>query len=146
MDASAKINIAKGKLYGTLFLGSLPQVQAYDPPQAAKSLNSFLQYFIYSFDTLYFCKTVFYFMILFNPPMVKPFRLTYLAKEGVGVWLPPPPTPHPPLEILTIASLTFCLLLTDRPTLGVPEYKLKVVNICKMHATGGLEVVVLCAF
>ena len=50
---------------------------------------------------------------------------------------------HPPLEILTIACLTFCLLLTDRPTLGLPEYKLKVVNICKMHGTGGLEVVVL---
>ena len=73
-----------------------------------------------------------------NPPMVKPFRLTYLAKGG---WLPPPT-----LEILTIACLTFCLLLTDRPTLGLPEYKLKVVNICKMHETGGLEVVVLCAF
>ena len=40
-----------------------------------------------------------------------------------------------PLEILTIACLTFCLLLTDRPTLGLPEYKLKVVNICKMHGT-----------
>ena len=70
--------------------------------------------------------------------MVKPFRLTYLAKgrEGGGGWL------HP-VEILTIACLTFCLLLTDRPTLGLPEYKLKVVNICKMHETGGLEVVVL---
>ena len=49
----------------------------------------------------------------------------------------------PPLEILTIACLTFTLLLTDRPILGLPEYKLKVVNICKMHGTGGLEVVVL---
>ena len=29
------------------------------------------------------------------------------------------------LEILTIACLTFCLLLTDRPILGLPEYKLK---------------------
>ena len=73
-----------------------------------------------------------------NPPMVKPFQLTYLAKGGV-VATPPPP----PLEILTIACLTFCLL-TDRPTLGLPEYKLNVVNICKMHGTGpGLEVVVL---
>ena len=72
--------------------------------------------------------------------MVKPFRLTYLAKgEGGGVC-------HPHLEILTIVCLTFCLLLTDRPTLCLPEYKLKVVNICKMHGTGGLEVVVLCAF
>ena len=27
----------------------------------------------------------------FNPPMVKPFRLTYLAKGGGGGgWLPPP--------------------------------------------------------
>ena len=72
----------------------------------------------------------------FNPSMVKPFR-TYLAKGG-GC--------HPPAEILTIACLTFYLLLTDSPTLGLPEYKLKVVNICKMHGTGGLEAVVLCAF
>ena len=49
-----------------------------------------------------------------NPPMVKPFRLTYLAKEGGAV--------------------------------GLPENKLKVANICKMHGTGGVEVVVLCAF
>ena len=60
--------------------------------------------------------------------MVKPFRLTYLAKGGGGGGG---------------ACLTFCLFLTDRPTLGLPEYKLKVVNICKMHGTGGLEVVVL---
>ena len=72
-----------------------------------------------------------------NPPMVKPFRLTYLAKGGEKEKGPPP------LEILTIACLTFCLLLTDRPTLGLPEYKLKVVNVCKMHGTGGLEVVEL---
>ena len=69
----------------------------------------------------------------FNPPIVKPFRLTYLARGGC----------HHPLEILTIACLTFCLLLTDRPTLGLPEYKLEVVNICKMHRTGGLEVITL---
>ena len=49
----------------------------------------------------------------------------------------------PPLEILTIAYLTFRLFLTDRPILGLPEYKLKVVNICKMDGTGGFEVVVL---
>ena len=72
-----------------------------------------------------------------NPPMVEPFRITYLAKGGAL---------NPPLEILTIASLAFRLLLPDRPTLGQPEYKLKVVNICEMHGTGGLEVVVLCAF
>ena len=67
--------------------------------------------------------------------MIKPFRLTYLAKGGG--W-----HPLPPLEILTIACLTFCLLLTDRLTLGLPEYKLKVVNISKMHGAGGLEFVV----
>ena len=68
-----------------------------------------------------------------NPPMVKPFRLTYLAKGG-GC--------HPPLEILTIACLTFSLLLTDRPTLGLPEYKLKLSIFVKCMG-GGLEVVVL---
>ena len=48
-----------------------------------------------------------------NPPMVKPFRLTYLAKgEGGGGRGSCQP---PPLEILTIACLTFRLLLTDRP-------------------------------
>ena len=73
----------------------------------------------------------------FNPPMVKPFWLIYLAK-GDGGWLSPSP-----LEILTIACLTFFLLLTDRSSLGLPEYGLKVVNICKMHGTGDLEVVVL---
>ena len=49
----------------------------------------------------------------------------------------------PPLEILTIACLAFCLLLTDKPKLGLSEYRLTVVNICKMHGTGGLEVVML---
>ena len=38
------------------------------------------------------------------------------------------------------------LLLTYRPILGLPEYKLKVVNICEMHGTGGLEVVVFDRF
>ena len=71
--------------------------------------------------------------------MVKPFWLTYLAKKGEGL-------PPSPLEILTIACLTFCLLLTDRPTLDLPKYKLKVVNIFKMRGTGGLEFVVLCVF
>ena len=60
-----------------------------------------------------------------------------MAGGGVGV------VANPSLEILTIACLTFCLSLTDRPTLCLPEYKLKVVNICKMHMTGALEVVVL---
>ena len=74
--------------------------------------------------------------------MVKPFRLTIWPRGGGGGG----GGCHPPLEILTIACLTFCLLLTDRPTLGLPEYKSKVVNICKMHGTGGPEVVVLCTF
>ena len=61
-----------------------------------------------------------------NPLMVKPFRLTYLAKGERGVAIPF-------LEILTIACLTFCLLLIDTTTLGLPEYKLKVANICKIR-------------
>ena len=48
-------------------------------------------------------------------------------------------------EILTIAFVIFCLLLTYRPILALPEYKSKVVNICKMHGTGSPEVVVLLA-
>ena len=52
----------------------------------------------------------------------------------------------PALKILTIARLTFCLLLTDRSILGLSEYKLKVVNICKMDWIGGIEVVVLLGF
>ena len=71
--------------------------------------------------------------------MAKPFRLTYLAKGEGGGGL----VATSPLEILTIACLTFFLLLTDRPTVRLPEYKLKVANICKIHGTGGLEVVVL---
>ena len=69
--------------------------------------------------------------------MVKPFRLTYVAEGGEG-WLPP--------QILIIACLTFCLLLSYRPILGLSEYKLKVVNICEMHGTGGLEFVVFDRF
>ena len=75
-----------------------------------------------------------------KPPMVKPFRLTYLAKGGGGGGGGCHP---PPLEILTISCLTFCLWLTDRPILCLPKYKLKVLNICKMHETGGFELVVL---
>ena len=70
--------------------------------------------------------------------MVKSIQLTYLAKEGGGVVATPPP-----FEILTIACLIFCLLFTDRSTLGLPKYKLKVVNICKMHGTGVLK---LCCY
>ena len=74
----------------------------------------------------------------FNAPMVRPFRLTYLVKGGGGG--------GGALEILTIACLTFCLLLIDRPILGLPEYKLKVVKFCKMDGRGGLQVVVSRAF
>ena len=76
--------------------------------------------------------------------MVKLFRLTYLHKGGGGEG---EGGSHPtPLEILAIACLTFFLLLTDSPTLGLPKYKLKVVNICKMHRTWSREVVVLFTF
>ena len=30
-------------------------------------------------------------------------------------------------------------MLTDRPSLGLPEYNLKVANICKMYGTGVLK-------
>ena len=63
----------------------------------------------------------------------------YLAKVGKH----PPPPPPPPTEILTTACVIFCFLLTDRPILGLPEYKQKVVNICQMDRTGDLEVVML---
>ena len=68
--------------------------------------------------------------------MVKSFRLTYLAKGGGGGG---GLVATPPFEILTIACMTFFLLLTDRPTLGLSEYKLKIVNNCKMHGTGVLK-------
>ena len=51
-----------------------------------------------------------------------------------------------PLKILTIACLTFRLLLTYRPILDLQEYKLKVVNICKRDGTGGIKFLVLCIF
>ena len=71
------------------------------------------------------------------------FWLTYLAKGGGGGG---GEVATPPLQILTIAYLTFCLLLTYGPILGLPEYKLKNVNICEMHRTGSLEVVVFDRF
>ena len=58
--------------------------------------------------------------------------LIVLAKGGVV-------TTSSPLEILTITCLTFCLLLTDRSTLVLTEYKLKVVNMCKMTGQGVLK-------
>ena len=51
---------------------------------------------------------------------------------------------QPSLEILTNFCATFCLMLIDRPMLALPEYKVKVVNICEMHQIGGPEVVVVC--
>ena len=74
--------------------------------------------------------------------MVQPFRLTYLAKGGGGWGVGGVVFATPPLQILTIASLTFCLLLTYSPVLGLTEYKVKVFNNCEMHGTGGREVVV----
>ena len=56
---------------------------------------------------------------------------------GGGGWLPPSSLN------LTIVFLTFGTLFTYRPIIGLPEYKLKIVNICERHGTGGLEVVVL---
>ena len=78
-------------------------------------------------------------------PMVKPFWLTYLANSclyeptinKVLLLLLLLLTPHPPSQILTIACLTFCLLLTYRQilgaVLGLPGHRLNVVNICEMH-------------
>ena len=66
--------------------------------------------------------------------MVKSFPLTYLAKGGC----------HPPSSNFKYCLSDLLLVIDDGHTLGLPEYKLKVVNICKMHGTGGLEVVVLC--
>ena len=53
---------------------------------------------------------------------------------------------HPSLKILTTACLTLCCLLwIYRPILALPEYKLKVVNICEMRETGGIKVLALYA-
>ena len=68
-----------------------------------------------------------------NPSMVKPFRLLTYRGGGRGSL--------PPLN-LNHCCLTFCLLLTYIPILGLPEYKLKVVNILEMHGTRDGEVVV----
>ena len=71
-----------------------------------------------------------------NKPSDGQAILANISGQGRGGW---EGVATPLLEILTIACLTFCLLLTDRPTLGLPEYKLKLVNICKMHGTGVLK-------
>ena len=49
-------------------------------------------------------------------------------------------------RLVSIACLTFHLLLTYRPIPGLPEYKLKVVNICEKHGAGSREVLVLHRF
>ena len=41
-------------------------IKIYGAPWPEKILGSFLQYFIYFFETLYFCRTIFDFMILVN--------------------------------------------------------------------------------
>ena len=66
-----------------------------------------------------------------NPPMVKRFLLTYLVR-GVAT---------PSLNLNHYLSDLF-ILLSYRPILDLSEYKLKVVNTCEMHTTGGIEVVV----
>ena len=38
-----------------------------------------------------------------------------------------------------VACLTFCFLLTHRPILGLPEYKLKIVNISEIYGQGVLK-------
>ena len=60
-----------------------------------------------------------------NPPMVKPFRLWNIWPGGGGGRVVATPS----------WNLNHCsvYLLSDRPTLALPEYKLKVVNIWKMH-------------
>ena len=63
--------------------------------------------------------------------MAKPFWLPYLAKAGEG-WKVTPLSENP------YHCLTLCLLCIYKPTIALPEYKLKVVNICDMHWTGGI--------
>ena len=70
-----------------------------------------------------------------NPPIVKPFRLTYLAKGGGGGGEGVPAQPPHPLNL----NHCFCLLLTYRPILGLPEYKIKYINICECTGQGVLK-------
>ena len=49
----------------------------------------------------------------------------------------PSPSPHSlPSLNQTIACLTFFLLLSYTPIIALPEYKLKVVNICECTGQG----------
>ena len=50
---------------------------------------------------------------------------------------------HPPSSKLNHCLSDLSLVLTHIPILALPECNLKVVNICEIHGTGGLEVVVL---
>ena len=68
-----------------------------------------------------------------NSPISQSFRITYLARGGRG---------GGGGGILTIACLTFYLLLSYKPILGLREYKIKVINICEMQGARGREVVV----
>ena len=58
---------------------------------------------------------------------------------GGGGW-------HLSLKIFTNICLTLCFLWIYRPILPLAEYKLIAVNICEMHGTGGIKVLVLCIF
>ena len=50
----------------------------------------------------------------------------------------------PPSSNLNHCLSDLLLVLTDRITPGLVEYKLTVVNICKMHKTGGLDLNLWC--
>ena len=52
----------------------------------------------------------------------------------------------PLLSIITFACLIICLLLSYRPILDLPEYKLKLVNIYELHVIRGPIVVVFDQF
>ena len=56
-----------------------------------------------------------YYQSKFNPPLDKLFRPTYLAGGGGVV---------PSINLNHCLTLTFCLLLSYRPILGLPEWKL----------------------
>ena len=77
--------------------------------------------------------------------MVKPFLLTYLSIGGGGGG-GGRGVATPSLNLNHCLSDLLLIQLTFRPILGLPEYKLKVVNICEMHGTGGCEVVLFDKF
>ena len=69
-----------------------------------------------------------------KPPTAKPFQLTYLARGGT------------PSENLNHCLPDILLIVAYRHILALPEYKLKVVNVCEMHGKRGIKVLVLRAF